>query len=172
VRAAQVLLNLVLAGMVGGCVSTQNAYVHAPPGYSQDRIDADKVYCFREAQGNPADPYSGSTATTTGPVVPPPTNPSGLAVNLFRANVGASALGGLGDIMAAEAESVRRYPPDPEKYEACLTKKGYMVQWPENTRPAKMRSGTELLPATSEPPSGISCPGNSVWNGQGCTTAK
>jgi hypothetical protein len=140
-----VLLALVLA--LSGCISaaSQQAYVWALRGQSDPEREADKLGCYREAQG-PNAPWNRQD---------PAANPSGVTANtlvpgLLGAGIGAAAGGGRGAaagglagmgaayvfaMFQAERWEIANYPPDLAMYEGCLTARGYDVSWPKGMKP-------------------------------------
>jgi hypothetical protein len=105
---------VLLAGCATGAPTVQSAYVWPTNGQGPERTSQDKTGCYRIAQG-----LDGGTL------------PSGSADTATAYAIGGMAAGAV----AYELELARRYPPDLSKYGACLTARGYSVDWPKGKQP-------------------------------------
>lgn len=120
---------IIVAVLLGGCAgaagvpTVNDAYIWPVEGQGADRTGQDKADCYRIAQGLTADEAlaagskAGGSALVDGGLV-----------------LGAAGAFGAGAV-AYEMELARRYPPDLGKYGACLTARGYSVDWPRGKQP-------------------------------------
>ena len=104
----------VLVACTSGPLKVHDAYVWPAQGQGTEQTARDKAQCYRVSQG------------FTDGVLPTATQDTGAAF----------AIGGLtGGAVAYEQELARRHPPDLTKYGACLSARGYSVDWPSGRQP-------------------------------------
>jgi hypothetical protein len=109
-----VMLVVAISGCATSAPTVYDAYIWPVKGQGSERTAQDKAECYRVSQGF-ADGVTPTASAATGL---------------------AFALGGLAQGAAAhELELARRYPPDLSTYGACLTARGYSVDWPQGKQP-------------------------------------
>lgn len=113
-RIALVVIVGALLGCASGPPKIQDAYVWPAKGQGIEQTAQDKLQCYRMAQGFANGVLPAASADTQGAI----------------------ALGGItAGAVTYELELARRYPPALSKYGACLTARGYSVDWPKGRQP-------------------------------------